>query len=271
MKLNQARHAFVTGGASGLGLGIADALAAHGLAVTIADIDEATLRDRVGSRGKKWNGVHLDTRDRNNWRTAKAQAEALYGPVDILVNNAGIGPNGQEFADMNPESFDRIIAINLTGVFNGISLFAADMRARRSGHIVNTSSIAGLSSPMPGVGAYAVAKFGVVGMSEGLRKELKPYGVGVSVLCPGLVATNLPKNTLKVGGELRENAGSMPETGISSADVGKLVAEGIEENRLYILTHPDAWPAVESRMHRIESAFAEFDNLQQGSPILAGC
>lgn len=263
MKLNQAKHAFITGGASGLGLGIAEALADRGLAVTLADIDEATLAEVVSRRGGQWNGVHLDTRDRDNWRTAKASAEALYGPVDILINNAGIGPNGQEFADMTPASFDRIIAINLTGIFNGISQFAADMRARRRGHIVNTASLAGLSPAMPGVGAYSVAKFGVVAMSEGLLKELKPHDVGVSVLCPGLVATNLPMNTLKVGGELRDNAGSMPETDVSSADVGRRVVEGIEENRFYILTHGNAWPAVQSRMQKIEKAFAEFDGKQQ--------
>lgn len=259
MKLNEARHAFVTGGASGLGLGIADALSARGVDITIADIDAPTLEELVSRRQGKFRGITLDTRDRDNWREAKAIAEAHWGPVDILINNAGIGPDGREFADMNPDSFDRIIAINLTGMFNGISVFAGDMRARHKGHIVSTSSIAGLSPSIPGVGAYSVAKFGVVAMSEGLRQEMEPHGVGVSVLCPGLVATGLAQNTLKLGGELRDGGGSMADSGISAADVGRIVVEGIEENRFYILTHPNMWRSIETRMKAIEEAFREFD------------
>lgn len=259
MKITAGQHAFITGGASGLGLGIADAFIDRGVAVTIADIDAPSLHDVLRGRKGNCSGVALDTRNRDNWREARANAEALHGPVDILVNNAGIGPDGREFADMNPDSFDRIIAINLTGIFNGISTFAADMRRRKAGHIVNTSSIAGLSPCIPGVGAYTVAKFGVVAMSEGLRTEMEPHGVGVSVLCPGLVATNLPQSTLKLGGELRDIRGSMGDSGISTADVGRAVVEGIEANHLYILTHPGMWPGVEARMKTIESAFREFD------------
>lgn len=255
MDLNFAQHAFVTGGASGIGLGIADALASHGIPVTIADIDEATLETIFASRSGQFRGQILDTRDRNQWLTAKAEAEAAFGPVDILVNNAGIGPDGRDFADMEPESFDRIIGINLTGMFNGVSTFAADMRARGTGHIVNTSSIAGLAPSIPGVGAYTVSKFGVVAMSEGLRIELESHGVGVSVLCPGLVATNLPQTTLKLGGELRDIRGSMGDSGVSTADVGEAVVRGITENMPYIITHPNQWPAVEQRMQTIREAF----------------
>jgi len=259
MKIKNAKHAFVTGGASGLGMGIAEELAERGVAVTIADVDELTLNEVVSNSQGKYNGVVLDTRDREGWQRARREAESKLGPVDILVNNAGIGPNGQEFADMDPESFDRIIAINLTGMFNGVSTFASDMRARGTGHIVNTSSIAGISPSMPGVGAYTVSKFGVVALSEGLRQELEPHGVGVSVLCPGLVPTNLPQNTMKLGGELRDIRGSMGDAGISSADVGRMVADGIEANQLYILTHPNMWPGIEKRMKELEQAFFDFE------------
>jgi NAD(P)-dependent dehydrogenase (short-subunit alcohol dehydrogenase family) len=255
MDLSQAKHAFVTGGASGIGLGIADALARRGVPVTIADIDRETLEAVVANSQGRLRGQVLDTRDRAGWARAKAEAEAALGPVDILVNNAGIAPDGREFADMNPESFDRIIAINLTGVFNGVSAFAADMRARGRGHIVNTSSIAGLSPPFPGVGAYAAAKFGVVAISEGLRTELAPHGVGVSVLCPGLVATNLGKTTVKVGGQVRDPNAAMHASGVSAADVGELVAGAIARNELYVITHRDLWPGVEKRLNAVRDAF----------------
>jgi NAD(P)-dependent dehydrogenase (short-subunit alcohol dehydrogenase family) len=199
MKLSAARHAFVTGGASGIGLGIVDALISSGLSVTVADFDRPTLDAVCAVRSRVLCGIALDTRDRVKWTEAKATAEAAFGPVDILVNNAGIGPDGRELADMDPLSFDQTIAIDLTGVFNGVSAFAADMRKRGSGHIVNTASVVGLTSGFAGLGAYTVAKFGVVALSEVLHKELAPHGVGVSVLCPGPVGTNLHSNTRKAG------------------------------------------------------------------------
>ncbi len=254
MNLTSARHAFITGGASGIGLGIAEALAARGLAVTIADIDGETLEAIAPPRG--FNAQLLDTRDRQGWALAKAQAQAAHGPVDVLVNNAGIAPNGMEFADMDPASFDRIIAINLVGIFNGISAFAADMRDAQRGHIVNTSSMAGLQASISGVGAYAAAKFGVTGMSESLRKEMAPHGVGVSLLCPGYVQTNLGANTAKLGGELR-GGGVMPPSGVSPADVGAMVVAGVEADLPYIITHPDNWPGVAKRSAALALAFGQ--------------
>ncbi|MFC0206134.1 SDR family NAD(P)-dependent oxidoreductase [Novosphingobium soli] len=257
MDLGEAKHAFVTGGASGIGLGIVDAMAARGIAVTIADIDAATLEQVVGERGgaaATVRGVVLDTRDRAGWARAKAEAEAALGPVDVLVNNAGIAPNGRAFADMDPESFDRILAINLTGVANGVFAFAADMRGRGRGHIVNTSSQAGLVASVPGVGAYAVAKFGVTALTEALRQELAPHGVGVSLLCPGYVATNLAENTRKVGGEIRDHAGAMPPSAVSAADVGAMVLAGIAADEPVIVTHAGAWRSVEPRFATIRAA-----------------
>jgi len=258
MDLGKARHAFITGGASGIGLGIAEALGARGLAITIADIDRETLERVVAEKaagGAKWRGQPLDVRDRAAWARAKAAAEAAFGPVDVLVNNAGIAPNGQGFAVMDPASFDQIIAINLVGVFNGVSAFAADMAARGTGQIVNTSSQAGLAASMPGVGAYTAAKFGVTGLTENLRKELAPQGVGVSLLCPGYVATNLSETTRKVGGTLRESApGKMPQSAVSAADVGEMVVQGITDDAPYILTHPGVWESMTERLTGLRAA-----------------
>jgi NAD(P)-dependent dehydrogenase (short-subunit alcohol dehydrogenase family) len=257
MDLARAKHAFITGGASGIGLGIADALAARGLAVTIADIDRTALDSALAGRGDRFRGQQLDVRDRDGWASAKAEAEAAFGPVDVLVNNAGIGPDGAQIADLGYESFDRIVGINLVGVFNGVATFAADLRARGRGHIVNTASIAGLFASAPGVSAYAMAKFAVVAMSETLRGELAPHGVGVSVLCPGFVATNIIGNTARISGVETDYDGDMePGSGMSPAEAGRIVADGIENDRLYILTHPQMWPVVAARHAAIEADFA---------------
>ena len=139
MDISTAKHAFITGGASGLGLGMADALLARGVPVTIADIDAEAIAEVLASRGNSFRGCLLDVRDRDAWAKAKAEAEAAFGPVDVLILNAGISPNGRPFAEMDPESFDRILAINLGGVANGIFAFAADLHARGRGHIVLTA------------------------------------------------------------------------------------------------------------------------------------
>lgn len=254
MQLSEARHAFITGGASGIGLGIADALAARGIGVTIADINEEAMAEVVASRGNALRGVVLDTRDREGWQRAKAEAEAVLGPVDVLVNNAGIAPNGKGFAEMEPESFDRIIAINLTGVYNGIWAFAADMAARGKGHIVCTSSQAGLITTITGVGAYSAAKFGVTAIGEALRSELAPQGVGVTVLVPGYVQTNLAANTERVGGDVRKYSSVVMPIEVTAAQVGEMVAEAIEQDAPYVITHKNVWPGVEKRMAAIKAA-----------------
>jgi NAD(P)-dependent dehydrogenase (short-subunit alcohol dehydrogenase family) len=254
MDLTKGNHAFVTGGASGIGLGIADALAARGVSVTLADVNEEALAQVIAARGNAFRGAVLDVRDRDGWQRVKAEAEATFGPVDVLIANAGIAPNGKAFTEMDPESFDRIIAINLTGIFNAIWAFAKDMAARGRGHIVCTSSQAGLVTTVPGVGAYSAAKFGVTAIAEALRTELAPQGVGVSVVYPGYVQTNLAANTARIGGDLRAYHGGVLTSDITPADVGEMVAEGIEQDAPYIVTHKEVWPGVEQRMLAIKTA-----------------
>lgn len=254
MKLSEAKHAFITGGASGLGLGMADALAKRGVAVTIADIDAEAIAAVLKTRGNMFRGRQLDVRDRAAWAKVKAEAEAALGPVDVLILNAGISPNGREFADMDPESFDRIVAINLTGVANGVFAFAAQFREQGRGHMVLTSSQAGLVTTVAGVGAYSVAKFGVAAMGEQLRRELGPHGVGVSVLFPGYVQTNLGVNTVKIGGDVNQYSSRMPPVTIDAADVGEMVADGIERDASHIVTHKQVLPGVEERFDAIREA-----------------
>jgi NAD(P)-dependent dehydrogenase (short-subunit alcohol dehydrogenase family) len=263
MDLSQAKHAFITGGASGIGLGIADALAKRGVPVTIVDIDEESVRAIVADRKGRLRSQVLDVRDRAAWAAAKAEAETALGPVDILVANAGIGPEGKELVDADPECFDRLMAINVGGIFNAISAFGADMRARMRGHIVITGSVAGLAVPnIPRLGSYAAAKSAVVALGEALRPEMAPHGIGVSTLCPGMVASNLGRNTARMGGRPQpltiETRAGAPVFGpaMDPAEVGEITALGIERNDAYIVTHPQEWAEVANRWRELEAAFS---------------
>ncbi len=253
MELSQAGHAFVTGGASGIGRAIAEALVDRGVPVTIADVDAQGLA--AACAGGRLRCVELDTRDRAAWARAKADAEAALGPVDLLVLNAGIAPDGRDLSDMAPESFDRVVAVNLTGTFNGISAFGAEMRARGRGHIVTTASMSGMATQWPGQGSYSASKFAVVAMTEVLRLEMAPHGVGVSSFCPGTTATNLMASTLRLGGELRDPEASLLGMPIQPGEVAAKVLRGIEQNRAYILTHDDRRFAVEERFAAIMAGF----------------
>ena len=254
MQLSAADHAFITGGASGIGLAIADALARRGVRVTIADINGDSLAEVLAGRGPAFRGVVLDVRDREQWSRARAEAEAELGPVTVLVNNAGIAPDGLELADSVPESFERIIGINFMGVYNGIVTFGAAIRAQGRGHVLNVASMAGLSSERATAGAYSARKYAVVSLSETLRVEMAPHGVGVSVMCPGLVMTNLPQNTALVGGSLRPG-GKMPG-GLDPAIAGEMAVRGIERGSFYIFTDFSRDDPIRRRFDEQLTAFA---------------
>lgn len=254
MQLSAANHAFISGGASGIGLGIGDALAKRGVRVTLADVNAEALAAVLCARGGQFQGVALDVRNREQWQAAKAQAEAAFGPVDVVINNAGIAPDGCEFADSLPESFERIIGINLMGVYNGVHCFAAQLRAAGGGYILNMASMAGISVPPPGTGAYTTSKFAIVGLTEALRDEMAAHGVGVSVMCPGLVTTDLAANTARIGGMVRALTRAMPP-GLDAAVAGEMAVRGIERGNFYILT---AFGRDEPVRRRFEEQLAAF-------------
>jgi len=256
VRIAEFAHAFVTGGASGLGLAIAEGIAAQGVAVTLADANAGNLAAALEGKSDNWRGVQIDVRDREGWARAKAEAEAAFGPVDLLFANAGIAPDGKHLSDMPPDSFDRVIAINLTGVFNAVSAFGAGIRTLGRGHIAATASMSGMVMDGPGIGSYGPAKAGVIAMMEALRMEMEPHGVGVSVFCPGTTATNLMANTRALGGPLLSDEASLLGFPTSPSDVAPLVLRGIEENFAYIFTHPQRREAVEQRYGAI---MADFD------------
>ncbi len=242
-----ARHAFITGGASGIGLALARALVAISVPVTIADVNPDTLARAVATGDGKLRGALLDVRSRDTWQQAKLEAEAALGPVDLLFNNAGVPGIGVHLADLAPEAFEAVVATNLVGVFNGIHTFGADMRARGFGHIVNTSSMQGMASDGPGVGAYGSSKAGVIALSEVLHREMAPHGVGVSVYCPGMTWTPMVAVALGHRGTGDALPASLSVKPMEADAAAQIVLRGIAAARLYIITHPARMQAVEAR------------------------
>ncbi len=258
------RIAFITGGASGIGFGIAQALLENGSRVVIADRDQAAL-DRAGATLEgdrtRFFPIQLDVTDRAGWTAAAKRVEQEIGPVDILCNNAGISPESRPLTDISPEGWDRFLAIKLTGTYNGIRTFVPGMKARKTGHIINTSSVAGLIAAA-NCAEYTSCMFGLVGLSETLRAELAPYGVGVSVLCPGNTKSNLVANARErvVAGMGEAAAGALEEfinSGMEPIMVGRRVVRAILDNDLHILTHPEYRELVELRFACIRRAFGE--------------
>ena len=181
------RTAFVTGGANGIGLGLARALLAEGCKVAIADIREESIEQAVKMLDTgEVIGVPLDVSSRDGFARAADQAEAALGPVSLLFNNAGINLF-QTIDESSYDDWDWVLGVNLHGVINGVVTFVPRMKERgEGGHVVNTASMAGfLAGPVPGI--YNCSKFAVRGLSESLCYSLVPHGIGVSVLCPGLV------------------------------------------------------------------------------------
>jgi NAD(P)-dependent dehydrogenase (short-subunit alcohol dehydrogenase family) len=238
--------AFITGGARGIGLGIGRAFARAGMRLAIADIDLDSLAvaNSELARLTAVETFNLDVRDRAASARVADEAEARLGPVSILCNNAGVA------AATRPtyEFWDWMLGINLNGVINGIQTFLPRMIERGAvGHIVNTASGAGLVAEGGGV-MYSTSKFAVVGLSEALRLELEPKRIGVSVLCPGPVATKIVSNSrfTQPAAQNAEEANTWEAitdhvtaylaTGVAPDQVGEMVLAGVKANRLYILT-----------------------------------
>jgi NAD(P)-dependent dehydrogenase (short-subunit alcohol dehydrogenase family) len=248
----QGRTAFITGGANGVGLGIARRFAGAGAKLALADVDVAALA-RAKAELQAITPVEtypLDVRDRDAYAMTADAAERALGPVSLLFNNAGVA-GGAPAAKLTYDLWDWSLGINLNGVINGVQTFLQRMVERgQCGHIVNTASGAGLAATGSGV-LYCTAKFAVVGMSEVLNAELAAVGIGVSVLCPGPVATDIvqrsadgtPKAGLSLSEEEerlgRERRAMMTEVlkqGVSIDVVGDMVLKAVRENSLYIHT-----------------------------------
>jgi NAD(P)-dependent dehydrogenase (short-subunit alcohol dehydrogenase family) len=258
----EGRVAVVTGGASGIGLGIAQALAGQGCKLVIGDVEQGALDTAAEQLGAL--GVQTDVRERAAVQALADAAVAEFGAVHIVVNNAGIGPFGR-LATLTEADWRWIVDVNLWGVLHGTSVFLPLLEANEEGgHIVNTASMAGLR-PSPNLGAYAVTKYGVVGLTETLADELEQDGskVGATVLVPGPTRTNIGESTRNRPAGLEgalADAQLVPEAGpewMEPARVGDIVVEAIRTGALYAVTHPVMWNRVQTRHERLEAAFRQ--------------
>jgi NAD(P)-dependent dehydrogenase (short-subunit alcohol dehydrogenase family) len=248
----QGRTAFITGGGNGIGLGIARSFARAGAKLALADVDSASLA-RAKAELQDITQVEtyqLDVRDRDAYASTAEAVERALGPVSLLFNNAGVA-GGAPATKLTYDLWDWSIGINLGGVINGVQTFLPKMVERgEGGHIVNTASGAGLAATSSGV-LYCTAKFAVVGMSESLNAELAATGIGVSVLCPGPVATGIiqrsvdgaPKTGMaltaeqeRLGAERRALMTQLLQQGASIDEVGQIVLSAVQENGIYIHT-----------------------------------
>ena len=252
--------AVVTGGASGIGLGIARRLAAAGAQLVIGDVEVAALHRTADDLGAL--AVQTDVRDRSSVQALADAAVQRFGTVNVVVNNAGVGPFGR-IADLTEADWRWIIDVNLWGVVHGTGVFLPILQnAPGGGHFVNTASMAGLR-PGPNLGAYTVTKYGVVALTETLAIELAEdeSQVGVTVLLPGPVHTNIGTSTRNrpagLEGALADADLPMVEhrTWMQPDEVGDIVVAAIRNNDLYAVTHPAMFPPVQSRFERITEAF----------------
>ena len=261
----RARGAVVTGGASGIGRAMALALARDGARVVVADVDEGGMHEvvrQIGARGGEAVALRTDVSDRAQVEALAARAFEVFGGVHVLCNNAGVVTHGGLQAATHRD-WQWVLGVNLWGVIHGIEAFVPRMIAQKSGgHIVNTASMAGLIATR-GLGVYNTSKYAVVGLSETLAKDLKPYRIGVSVLCPMGVETqiraaarNRPeslRNAQEVAAEPVELIGRTltPET------VAEMVMAAIRDDRLYIITHDEGLPPLRRRFERMEQAVVD--------------
>jgi len=263
------RTAFVTGGASGIGLGLARTLLAEGCKVAIADIREEAIAAALATLDNQMVvGVPLDVASREGFAAAADRAEEALGPVSLVFNNAGINLF-QTIDDSSYDDWDWVLGVNLHGVINGVMTFAPRMKARGlGGHIVNTASMASfLAGPQPGI--YTAAKFAVRGLSESLRYSLAPHGIGVSVLCPGLVKSHIfasdevRPDTLKAGAkptntEMVSRLEKLHEVGMEPDVIARRTIDAMLENRFHIFPHPEFREEVSELFDEILADFRDY-------------
>ena len=270
------KTAFVTGGASGIGLSMARAFGHAGMNVVLADIDAkaaAAAAEKLAGEQIKAVSVRCDVTERSGVRAAALEALAAFGKVHVVCNNAGVATGGP-IGTVPEKDWDWIIDVNLKGVVYGTETFLPLIRSHgEGGHIVNTASMAGMVSP-PGMEPYCATKFAVVAMTEGWAAQLAPENIGVSALCPGFVRTRIHESGRtrqdKYGGvgevdALGNGPGEAAQAVLSGIDpdvVGQRVLEAIRAGETYIFTHPNMREFVQARFTGIMAGFDAADASQ---------
>jgi NAD(P)-dependent dehydrogenase (short-subunit alcohol dehydrogenase family) len=269
------RGAVVTGGASGIGYATAAQLGAKGARVVLADIEAKALEpavERLRSQGIEAHGVQCDVSSLASVEQLAARSFELLGGVHIVFNNAGVAVAGP-IAEMTHDEWRWIIDVDLWGPIHGVEAFLPRLlEQNEGGHILFTASFAGLV-PNVGLGPYCVAKYGVVGLAEVLRREMRPHGIGVSVLCPMRVQTNIgdsqrnrqseyggPRAAAQVEDQSEDNR-NMAGQVMSVENVAALTVDAIEAERLYILPHAESRVSIQRRFAHMDRIFDEQPSL----------
>ena len=267
MKMLEGKVAAVTGAASGLGRAMALAFAGEGMHAALADVDEPGLKstlNEVQSRGVRAFAMRVDVSRYQEVESFCSKAIAQFGATHVVCNNAGVSPLGAVWENTLAD-WQWILGVNLWGVIHGVRAFVPRLLAQGEGHVVNTASIAGLTSA-PMMGPYNVSKHGVVTISETLAAELALSGspVKVSVLCPGWVNTRINEADRNRPAELinaeadtslmdmgRQMLDGLIASGLPPSEVAGQVLDAVREERFYILTHPEMYPMIQQRMEDI--------------------
>ncbi len=237
------RLALVTGAGGGIGLATAIALAERGCRLILCDINGAALDSASATVGAAVvMARRVDVSDRADMTAFADEVHGTFGPIDILVNNAGVGLAGG-LMDTSLDDLDWVLDINLKGVLHGCHLFGRPMAEAGRGHIVNIASAFGLYA-CPGVLGYCTSKFAVVGLSESIRAELRPMGVGVSTICPGIIQTGIVQATRYQDDHAKDRVQKTYDArGASPERVANAVISGIRWNRGVVPVTREAWLA----------------------------
>jgi NAD(P)-dependent dehydrogenase (short-subunit alcohol dehydrogenase family) len=269
------KTAIVTGAASGIGLGIAKALAHAGANIVLADLRPEPLevaRQAIQAIGVRAVAVTVDVSDPDSVAAAGKAALDAFGALHIAVNNAGVAMHGTPVEDVTLQEWEWVVGVNVKGVINGIRTFVPMIRGHgQGGHVVNTGSVSSLFVRNGrNQGAYAMTKYAVLALSEALEQELAGSGIGVSILCPGGVDTSIFASAAtrpdRFGGSYsrpgQEAMKSASATGVLAPDVvGRRVLQAIQDNEFYILTHTGERAAIGARFDRIRAAFDRADEI----------
>ncbi|MCZ6711460.1 MAG: SDR family NAD(P)-dependent oxidoreductase [Gammaproteobacteria bacterium] len=264
--------AFITGAASGIGYAMAAVFAGQGMKVVLADVEARALDTAcatLAAGGAEVSAVQVDVTDREKMADARDAALERFGAVHILCNNAGVNVAGA-LHEVTYRDWDWVLGVNLGGVVNGVTTFLPElMRHGSDAHIVNTASVGGLVG-MVGLGIYNAGKFAVVGLSEALRADLLDNGVGVSVLCPGVVRSalsgserNRPTALFNDPPQLADSARAAvaepdgPLSGTDPMDLAEQVLAGVLAGRFFLCTHPEFKDIVAERNAAVDCAFAD--------------
>ena len=257
------RVAVVTGAASGIGLALSRRFAHEGMRVVMADVEGPALAeaaDLLAGRGAEVLPVLADVSSGEQVDALRDRALEAFGAVHVVCNNAGVSGPGRSLWEMSRRDWEWVLGVNLWGVINGIRAFVPVLLEQDAGHVVNTASVAGLTTGI--LGPYSVTKHAVVALSEGLHFQIARLGaaVGVSVLCPGWVRTrigdsgrNRPPDVepSEIDPAVAEGLRQLIETGMEPSAVAGHVVDAIRGGHFYVLTHPEMNEGIRRRAEEV--------------------